>query len=210
MKTTPIRLSVTMLDTYVYGIASDEITSYELAKQLFGKFEQSSAMAAGTAFHSLLEFFDKPQPAASKYRFILPDDLNGTLELGSIREQKYTWDILPDVVLVGKIDAETSSKVIDHKLTARFDQDRYMDAMQWRAYLAMRNKAHFTYQVFEHSGIPEQPDEHGIYKVMIKEYHRLDQYAYAGMAEEVREVAHDLAKFAREWKPIIQHETAQA
>ena len=199
---TPIRLSVTMLDTYVSGMQNDEVTSEELAQQLFGEFKPSPAMAAGTAFHKYLEY--GMEPIQDHYQFILPNDLNGTLELGSIRERKYTWEILPDVVLVGKIDAETAFKVIDHKLTAQFDQDRYMDSLQWRAYLAMRKKCHFAYQVFEHAGLPAVPDEHGLYEVLIKKYHVLEQFAYKGMAEEVKEVAYDLAEFARVWKPIIR------
>lgn len=207
---TPIRLSVTMLDTYVYGMESDDISSEELAQQLFGEFTPTPAMAAGTAFHKLLELGIPGNFSVDNYRFMLFDDLDGTLELGSVRERKYEWDILPDVVLVGKIDAETAFKVIDHKLTAQFDQDRYMDSLQWRAYLAMRNKCHFAYQVFEHAGLPAVPNEHGLYEVLIKKYHVLEQFAYRGMAEEVREVAYDLAEFARVWKPIVRNEMAQA
>ena len=207
---TPIRLSVTMLDTYVSGMQNDEVTSEELAQQLFGEFKQSPAMAAGTAFHKLLELGIPNLFSIDNYRFMLCGDLNGTLELGSIRERKYTWEVLPNVVLVGKIDAETAFKVIDHKLTAQFDQDRYMDSLQWRAYLAMRKKCHFAYQVFEHAGLPKVPNEQGLYEVLIKKYHVLEQFAYKGMAEEVREVAYDLAEFARVWKPIIRKEMAQA
>lgn len=205
---TTVRLSVTMLDTYVYGMESDDISSEELAQQLFGEFKQSPAMAAGTAFHKHLEY--GMELNQSPYHFVLPDDLDGTLELGSIRERKYEWPVFDDVVLVGKIDAETAFKVIDHKLTKQFDQDRYMDSMQWRAYLAMRNKCHFAYQVFEHAGLPAVPNEHGLYEVMIKKYHVLEQFAYRGMAEEVKEVAYDLAEFARVWKPIVRNEMAQA
>lgn len=205
---TTVRLSVTMLDTYVFGMASDDMSSEELALQLFGKFSPTPAMAAGTAFHKHLEY--GMELNQSPYHFILPDDLDGTLELGVIRERKYEWPVFDDVVLVGKIDAETAFKVIDHKLTANFDQDRYMDSMQWRAYLAMRNKCHFAYQVFEHAGLPAVPNEHGLYEVLIKKYHVLEQFAYRGMAEEVKEVAYDLAEFARVWKPIVRNEMAQA
>lgn len=205
-----IRLSVTMLDTYVSGIQNDEVSSEELAQELFGPHRDNQFKSAGKAFHELLELGIPANQAINDYRFTLPDDLDGTLELGSIRERKYEWPVFDDVVLVGKIDAETAFKVIDHKLTAQFDQDRYMDSLQWRAYLAMRKKCHFAYQVFEHTGIPEVPNEHGLYEVLIKKYHVLEQFAYRGMAEEVREVAYDLAEFARVWKPIVRNEMAQA
>ncbi|XID75711.1 hypothetical protein ACF3NA_04005 [Alkanindiges sp. WGS2144] len=202
----PLRLSVTMLDTYVYGMANEDISSEQLAYELFAKKKPSPAMRVGTAFHRMLESADALDTVQRKngYEFILPKDLSGTIELGSLREQKYEWSIFDDLILVGKIDAETPLKVIDHKLTYRFDHDRYMDSMQWRAYLAMRDKPHFTYQVFEHSGLPEVPNLLDHYPVFIKDYHKLDQYAYAGMHDDVKDVAHDLAAFARLWLPIIQ------
>lgn len=203
---TPLRLSVTMLDTYVYGMANEDLSSEQLAYALFKPIKPTQAMKVGSAFHKMLEqatTLSNIQRHKS-YEFILPDNLNGTLELGNLREQKYQWQIFDDVLLVGKIDAETAFKVIDHKLTLRFDHDRYMDSMQWRAYLAMRQKTHFSYQVFEHSGLPDAPNLLGNYPVFIKDYHQLDQYAYAGMQDDVKDIAHDLASFARDWMPIIQ------
>ena len=200
----PLRLSVTMLDTYVHGMANEDMSSEQLAHELFAREKPSQAMRVGTSFHRFLEKGQlEPQllatPDKHGFHFILPDDLSGTIELGAIREQIYEWPMFDNVVLVGKIDAETPAKLIDHKLTARFDHERYMDSLQWRAYLAMRSKAHFTYQVFEHSGLPTEPDALGHYPVFIKDYHRLDQYAYAGMQDEIRDVARDLAEFARVW-----------
>lgn len=212
----PLRLSVTMLDTYVHGMADEAMSSAQLAYELFARKKPSQAMRVGTSFHRLLEKglpeseYWQPQllanPDRQGFYFILPDDLTGTIELGDVREQRYEWPIFDDVVLVGKIDAETASKVIDHKLTARFDPERYMDSLQWRAYLAMRNKARFSYQVFEHSGLPSEPDALGHYPVLIKAYHCLEQYRYVGMMDEVKDVVHDLARFARTW----QHEIQQA
>lgn len=200
----PLRLSVTMLDTYVYGMANEDMSSEQLAYELFARKKPSLAMRVGTSFHRFLEKGQlAPQllaiPDQYGFHFILPDDLNGTIELGAIREHVYEWPIFDNVVLVGKIDAETPYKVIDHKLTGCFDPERYMDSLQWRAYLAMRGKAHFSYQVFEHSGLPEQPDGLGHYPVLIKDYHRLDQYAYAGMQDDIKDIVRDLAEFARVW-----------
>lgn len=200
----PLRLSVTMLDTYVHGMANEDLSSEQLAYELFARKKPSQAMQAGTSFHRFLEKGQLgsellAKPDHSGFHFILPDDLSGTIELGTVREQLYEWPVFDNVLLVGKIDAETPAKLIDHKLTARFDHERYMDSLQWRAYLAMRGKAHFTYQVFEHSGLPTVPDALGHYPVFIKDYHRLDQYAYAGMQDEIRDVARDLAEFARVW-----------
>lgn len=211
----PLRLSVTMLDTYVHGMADEAMSSAQLADALFTRQKPSQAMRVGTSFHRLLEKglpeseCWQPQLLANPDQrgiyFILPDDLSGTIELGEVREQRYEWQIFDDVVLVGKIDAETATKVIDHKLTARFDPERYMDSLQWRAYLAMRDKAHFSYQVFEHSGLPSEPDALGHYPVLIKAYHCLEQYRYTGMLDEVKDVVHDLARFARTWQHEVQY-----
>lgn len=215
----PLRLSVTMLDTYVYGMANEDMSSEALAYELFGHKKPSMAMRMGNAFHRMLENHPLDMPLLEngfsayatnqKYQFVLPNHLNGVIELGILREQKYEWRIFNDLTLVGKIDAETPSKLIDHKLTYQFDPERYMDSMQWRAYLAMRNKSHFTYQVFEHTGLPqfnpEATQSLGLpLPVIIKNYHRLDQYAYAGMQDDIKAVAHDLATFARQWIPVVQ------
>lgn len=200
-----LRLSVTMLDTYRYGMQNNDMTSEELARELFCRREANIAMRAGTAFHSMLEHDLDPTKAGNEFRFIMPNSLNGTVELGTIREKKYEWKVMKDVVLVGKIDAETDYKCIDHKLTGSFDVERYYDSFQWRSYLVMRNKPNFTYQVFEHSGIPKEPDESGCYEIKIKDYHTLDQVAYKGIEDEVKELVHGLASFALYWKPIVEN-----
>lgn len=45
--------------------------------------------------------------------------------------------------------------VIDHKLTSRYDPERYFNSWQWRAYLTITGKDKFRYQVFECSDIKE-------------------------------------------------------
>lgn len=205
-----IRLSVTMLDTFVSGMADPDMTEYALAERLFGKFEPSAAMRAGTAFHYCLEHSQDADDLQllltsgnDRFVFVLPDSIDGTVELGKTRERKRVWRILPDVDLVGKIDAETDFHVIDHKLTGRFDAERYMDSWQWRAYLAMTGKPMFAYQIFEHGGIGE-PDDQGNTVIEIKRYHRLEQSRYQGVVNDVRGVTAQLAEFASEWMERIK------
>lgn len=213
--TAPLRLSVTMLDTYMAGVNDDDMTAEELAQRLFGKFQSSLSMQAGTALHSALENASDADDlthylaeSRNGFAFVLPDDLEGLVELGNVREYKRVWRVLPNVDLVGKIDAETQAFVIDHKLSGRFDPDRYMDSWQWRAYLAMTGKQRFAYQVFEHGGIPDDADDLGNRLIKIKDYHRLELATYDGLMADVVWAVEALADFARQWQPIIKGQTA--
>lgn len=197
-----IRLSTTMLDSYLWGISNDDMTSEELAKELFLGKTQNMAMKCGTAFHALLEHdLNYEVTKEMGFNFLFSEGLDGTLELGDVREQKYVTRIFDDVNLVAKIDAETSSKLIDHKLTAAFDPDKYMDAFQWRAYLLVKQYDNFKYQVFEHSGLDKVVD--GLTEVKIKSYHELHQHSYQNMESDVKALVREVADFAKYWKPKL-------
>lgn len=197
-----IRLSATMLDSYLWGMSNDDMTSEELARELFLGKQQTMAMKCGTAFHSLLEHdFDYDLARSKGFNFLFSDQLDGTVELGEVREKKYVTRIFDDVDLVSKIDAETSTKVIDHKLTAVFDPEKYMDAYQWRVYLLERQCNTFKYQVFEHSGLEKIVD--GVTEVKIKSYHELHQHPYSTLESDVKALVREVADFAKYWKPKL-------
>ncbi len=198
-----IRLSTTMLDSYLWGMSNEDMTSEELAKELFLGKTQNMAMKCGTAFHALLENnLNYDIPKSMGFNFMFSDALDGTIELGDVREQKYVTRIFDDVDLVAKIDAETSSKLIDHKLTAVFDPDKYMDAYQWRAYLMVKEYDNFKYQVFEHSGLDKVVE--GLTEVKVKSYHELHQHSYSGMEADVKALVREVADFAKYWKPLLK------
>lgn len=210
--TAPVRLSVTMLDTFVSGMDNQDMSALQLAERLFMPLvDVPLAMRAGTALHACLEHATDADDLAlsltegwDKFVFLLPDDLEGTVELGHTREHKSVMPLPElDAQLVGKYDALTGSHVIDHKLTGRFDHERYIDSLQWRAYLMMTGKPRFAYQVFEHGGIPE-PDEHDNRVITIKKYHRMEMCAYPGMADDVMDVVSELVSFAKVWMPIVR------
>ena len=206
----PVRLSVTMLDTYVSGMADESMSAETLARRLFLPIDPVPlAMLAGTALHTCLEHAADADDlqllmteATDGFVFLLPDHLDGLLELGTVREQKQVLD-LGGVHLVGKFDALTQTHVIDHKLSGRFDPERHMDSLQWRAYLMMTGRPQFAYQVFEHCGIPEDLDEHGNRVITIRDYHRMELAQYAGLRDDVLDVVRDLASFARDLLPIV-------
>ena len=189
-----LRISVSWLDSYEYWLKSEGVTEQEFIDDLFG-FTGNPATRAGTAWHSVLEHasegLDLSQPIElDGHKFSLIDDLEGDIELGHMRELKYTVPVLPDVTLVGKLDAETIDTVIDHKLTARIDVDRYMDSMQWRAYLMMRGKPKFKYQLFRHTGLNQNGSTT---EIKVVEYLELSMAAYSGMADDVIECVNGLA-----------------
>ena len=212
----PVRLSVTMLDTYVSGMADESMSAEALARRLFLPIDPVPlAMQAGTALHTCLEHAGDGDDlqllmteATDGFVFLLPDHLDGLLELGTVREHKQVLN-LGSVHLVGKFDALTATHVIDHKLAGKFDAERYMDSLQWRAYLMMTGRPQFAYQVFEHCGIPEDLDENGNHVITIRDYHRMELAPYAGMRDDVLDVAHDLASFARDWLPIVRPDKIQ-
>ena len=189
-----LRISVSWLDSYEYWLKSEGVTEQEFIDDLFG-FTGNPATRAGTAWHSVLEHasegLDLSQPIElDSHKFTLSDDLEGNIELGHMRELKYTVSVLSGVTLVGKLDAETIDTVIDHKLTARIDLDRYMDSMQWRAYLMMRGKPKFKYQLFRHTGLNLN---YQTTDIKIVEYLELSMAAYLGMADDVIECVTGLA-----------------
>lgn len=182
-----LRISVSWLDSTNNYLTNDEMSEQDFITNLFSRGE-TKAMAAGTAFHSLLEnalSIDDLNASHGGFEFELSDKLTGNVELGIMREKKYVYPIFPDVDLVGKIDAETVRLAIDHKLTDRTNLDRYLDAMQWRAYLIMRNKPLFAYQVFEHSGLDKET-------VFIKNYDRLELSTYQGIKDDVCDCVNEL------------------
>lgn len=200
-----IRLSVTWLDQYAYFKQSEDMTEQELAERLFGPYQPTPEMQAGTALHAILEnasehddLSDLLSAGRDGWRYILSESISGEVQLGLSREEKHVITIMPGVNLVGKIDAITATEVIDHKLTGSFDPERYMESFQWKAYLTMLNRERFAYQVFERDKIEQ--DENG-YVVRIKDYHRLTMSRYPGIGNEVRDICRELAEFFEKWRP---------
>lgn len=192
------RISVTWLDSYQYFLDSD-MTEDELYERLYGAFTQNPAMAAGTALHKLLESGLNPiGNGYDGFSYVVDNyDLSGELVLGESyeRENKHVVQLVDGVDLVGMIDVETPYTVYDHKLTGSYDPERYFNAWQWRAYLTMRNKSQFTYQVFECVPVRDYGQT-----VVIKDYHTLDMYAYEGMQDEVKAILADLNNLINKWQ----------
>jgi hypothetical protein len=187
-----IRLSVIDLDQYLYWMSMEDVGPEWLIDRLT-IFKPSPAMQAGSAFHGALEHLtnDASLLTHDGYKFNIQCDAE--ISLPTVRELKIEREIMPGVVLVGKIDAFDGS-IIDYKLTERLDAERYADSYQWRAYLMLFEAHTFEYSVFEGSSDRGRDMDYTIHA-----HHRLRFFAYDGMREDVIKCAGDLAAFVQRY-----------
>ena len=189
------RISVTHLDSYQYYLDTD-MSEQELYERLYGAYQPNLAMQAGTALHKLLEdCSDTLDSKCGDFEFVFDSGIDGEIITGEPceREVKHVWQGVQGVDLVGIIDVDAPFMVIDHKLTSRYDPERYFNSWQWRAYLTMLGKDKFRYQVFECSDIkPGEP-------ITIKDYHTLDMHSYEGMQNEVVGLVGELSELINKW-----------
>jgi hypothetical protein len=110
--------------------------------------EPSTAMRAGTAFHSALEtasFGEHSVFKADGFTFHLPD---GEIEIADIRELRQSKQY-GDLTVTGKVDSLAGKIVVDHKTTSKVDLERYMEGYQWRFYLDIFGADMFRWHIFE-------------------------------------------------------------
>ncbi len=188
-----MRISVTDLESYRYYLASEDMTLDDILRRLRREEPPSPNMLAGTAFHKLLEDSTEGELTDAtveghRFRF----DLDAELAMPPIREIKaaveYTVNGLP-VTLVGKVDALSGIRVDDHKLTGRFDAEKYADSFQWRTYLMLFKAHQFVYNVFTGA-----PDKDGVW--VIRAFDPLPLYRYGDMEKEVMSLLADYVAFA--------------
>lgn len=193
-----LRLSATDIDQLRYYRDADEMELAELIARLKHLMPSSEAMEAGTALHKALE---NAQPGEFKgleadgYTFAF--DTEAEIDLPEIREMKGTRDYIVDdvvVTLVGKVDAIHGKRIDDHKFTAKFDPDRYLDSYQWRIYLEVFGADTFRWNIFE-------AREDGEKYYVIRNVHALSMDRYPGMGEDVERAVRDFVVFARDHLP---------
>lgn len=194
-----MRLSVTDLDSFRYYKESEEMDVDALLRRLRKQEPPSQAMLAGRALHSVLEHatagaaLDVAEAEGFKFHF----KVDCAIELPAVRELKGEVQIVTPaglVTLVGVVDG-LEGGIYDHKLTARFDAERYADSYQWRCYLEMFGARKFVYNVFEGKE-GDHPNEWVIFG-----FQQFPLYAYEGMrADVVRELS-ELAAFVRKFVP---------
>lgn len=194
-----IRLSVSDLESYRYWRANEDAPVGDLLERLAHTAPSTPQMEAGKALAKLFEHvtprsIDEWEGDGWRFKF----EIEGArMELPAIRELKGEIQIatpVGPVTLVGKVDGMEGVTVIDQKLTERFDAERYLDSLQWRAYLEMFRARRFRYDVF----VGRYGKDHD---VTITEYHPLTFYAYPGMRADVEKAVRELAEVVAEFIP---------
>lgn len=178
---------------------SEDVETDDLIASILGTSEPSQAMRAGTAFHSIIERAAAgesiEEATCDGFTFILAADM--AIDLGAIRELRaskaYTVPGGTPIVISGQLDAIVGNLVIDHKTTASFSPDRYLEGWQWRLYLDIFGADVFRWNVFE---IKEFSDDPGVYEV--RALHRLEQHRYPELGADCQAIVERFARFVRE------------
>lgn len=147
-----MRVSVSDVDAYEYFLNSEDMTMDALLARLRRETPPTENMLAGTALHKFLEHTGPTELGEHEVDgFTFRFECDACLAIPPIRELKatgsYTINGVP-ITLVGKVDALSGIHYYDHKLTSRFDAEKYANAFQWRAYLVLMDGWKFTYNVF--------------------------------------------------------------
>lgn len=196
-----IRLSVTDLESYRYWKAREDQGLDALVRSLKHEDPPSPQMMAGKAFAKLFETAGTEEITyrdVDGWRFCFADLGDAEIELSPVRELKAEMRFdTPSgpVMLVGKVDSLHGLTVHDQKLTERWDAERYVDSLQWRAYLVMFGARAFVYDVFtgRYDGTT----------VYVYDYQPMTFYAYPGMRGDVEQAVTDLASIVAEHIPSM-------
>jgi hypothetical protein len=140
----------------------EEGDTARLILDIVGGGHPTQAMLAGTAFHKVLELAEPGQEIErveqDGFLFIVKADL--VLPVTPIRELRahkvYMVDGEP-IGITGMVDVIEGLRVEDHKTTATFTPERYLEGYQWRLYLDIFEAMHFRWNVFEIKEIDEPP-----------------------------------------------------
>lgn len=172
-----------------------------LLARMRGKGGETEAMRAGTAFHKALE--DAPTGLevevieAMGHTFTFDGDFE--IALPVIREVRASKVYMVDdeqITISGQLDTIEGKRVEDHKTTAQFNPDRYLEGYQWRLYLDIFEADRFRWNVFEIKQSKTDPLHWSV-----KAAHRLEQFRYPAMTADCQGLVTKLARFARTHLP---------
>jgi hypothetical protein len=175
----------------------------DLIARLTHAEQPTPAMEAGRAFAKLMERHpDGPVDdslVVDGWRFFF-DEVDADLSRAALREIKaekvYATPDGP-VTLVAKADGVNGRTVHDQKLTGRWDAEKYLESLQWRAYLDLFDADTFVYDVF----VGKVDDRRQT--VNVTDYHRLAFYRYPQLGRDVERAVRDLAAVIAEYVPSL-------
>lgn len=180
---------VSNIETYRRWRADPDAIADDLVARL-QDFEPTEAMLAGTAFHKCMEDAAPGEYdvlAANGFTFHLPD---AAIALPAIRELRCFGQYGP-LRVTGQVDALYGKRVEDHKTTAYFNADGYLEGCQWRFYLDLFGADVFRWNVFE---IKPVKGKERTYEVSPPQ--TLEQYRYPGLHDDCMDLAAGFYQFA--------------
>ncbi len=192
---------VSELETVRYWKDREDTTMPMLVADLSEGKTPTRQMQAGKAFAQLMEHAERhlvadplsgdgiPKATVDDWTFVF--QLDAELPMPSVRElqaERLFQTPSGPVTLVGHCDGLDGKTVRDQKLTEKWDAERYVDSLQWRAYLVMFEADRFVYDVFV-----GRYDSKGEPLVTVTEYHPVAFYAYPGIQADVQRAVDELA-----------------
>lgn len=190
-----MRFRVSSVEAFRQFELDDEAEASDLIARIRGDGGQSQAMAAGTAFHKVLELapagLEADEFTQDGFTFRIASDMQ--LAIPQVRELRASKAFMVDgepIAISGQVDAIDGLIVTDHKTTSRFDPERYIAGHQWRLYLDIFGCDVFKWNVFE---MAERED--CVYDVFA--LHSLEQYRYPGMQADCAALVGRFARFVR-------------
>lgn len=208
-----IRLSVSDLETWRYYKDDEEATLADLIASLTRKEPPTPNMLAGAAFAKLMEHATErtlhtEQIDGWEFYFALEAEI----ALPPVRELKAEMLFETSngpVTLVGKVDG-IDGAIHDQKLTESFDPERYLDSMQWRAYLVMFGGREFVYDIFlaKYERGKGHTDAEGKYikgpptgKITVVDYQPIRFFSYPDIRADVQRAVSQLADVITRYVP---------
>ena len=198
------RMRVSDLDGYQY-FSNSNLSLEDYLAQLRRETPPKPIMKAGTALHNVLEKArqgqviwqaggrDCPVVDLSKLELSLSIPAWGVAEVDA-RKIYPTQHGMID--MRGRADLVAGDHVYDYKLTRSPDMDKYMDAMQWRAYLDMLGGNTMHYICFSYSEVKDRTSQWGC-KYVVNGCESFTFTRYPTMADDLMVAINDFAEFCK-------------
>ncbi len=178
-------------DEYVAELRKGVTLSYQMrAGMALAKFMEESVK--GDVDGAFVDGFS--------FRF----EANAAVDVAPVRELQGEMTVntsVGPVLVVGHCDGLNGRTVHDQKLTEKIDAEKYLDSLQWRAYLVMFGAVTFVYDLF----LASYPRSAGKIiegeAIKIREYHRLPFYTYPGIRKDVERAVDEFARFLAKHVP---------